>query len=103
MNDRPDDPDPQDPAENICEIGRRAERKRRARARPERPVWFGLGMFGLVGWSVAVPTLIGVALGLWLDAEFETGARWTLALLLGGVALGCLNALYWVSRESRDE
>jgi len=25
-------------------------------------VWFGLGMFGIIGWAVAIPTLIGVAL-----------------------------------------
>jgi predicted F0F1-ATPase subunit len=32
-------------------------------------VWFGLGMMGLIGWSVAVPTLLGAALGLWLDSR----------------------------------
>jgi ATP synthase protein I len=32
-----------------------------------RTVWFGLGMMGLIGWSVAIPTLLGAALGLWLD------------------------------------
>lgn len=82
-------------------IGRRAERKLQARKTRERGVWFGLGMFGLVGWAVAVPTLIGVALGLWLDASLASERSWTLALLLGGVALGCINAWYWVSRESR--
>ena len=30
-------------------------------------VWFGLGMMGLIGWSVVVPTLLGAALGIWLD------------------------------------
>jgi ATP synthase protein I len=59
-------------------------------------------MFGMVGWAVAVPTLIGVAVGLWLDRVAPSDElSWTLAMLLAGVALGCANAWYWVSRESR--
>jgi ATP synthase protein I len=86
------------------EVGRKAERKREARRNaPERSAWFGLGMFGLVGWSVAIPTLAGVALGLWLDSLFPGRASWTLTFLLVGVALGCLNAWYWVRQESRRE
>ena len=45
-------------------VGRKAERKLRARRTGRRGVWFGLGMFGLVGWAVALPTVVGVALGL---------------------------------------
>jgi ATP synthase protein I len=84
-------------------VGRKAERKRRARQRGRRGVWFGLGMFGLVGWAVALPTLAGAALGLWLDTRFRSRVSWTLTLLLVGVLLGALNAWFWVSRESRDE
>lgn len=80
-----------------------AGRKLRARRAGRRGVWYGLGMFGLVGWAVAVPTVIGVALGLWIDARVEGTISWTLALLLAGVALGCLNAWFWVRRESRDD
>jgi ATP synthase protein I len=84
-------------------VGRKAERKLRARRRGRRGVWFGLGMFGLVGWAVALPTVAGVALGLWLDARFPSRVSWTLSLLLVGALLGSLNAWYWVTRESRDE
>lgn len=83
-------------------IGRKAERKLRARRTGRRGVWFGLGMFGLVGWAVALPTVAGVALGLWLDARFPSRVSWTLTLLLIGALLGSLNAWYWVKRESRD-
>lgn len=78
-------------------------RKLRARSEKDRGVWFGLGMFGLVGWSVAVPTLMGVALGAWVDRTWESTASWTLTGLLVGVAVGCLNAWYWIKRESRRE
>lgn len=85
------------------QIARGARRKRRSREKGRRKVWFGLGMFGLVGWAVAVPTLAGVALGLWLDARSGGGTEWTLTMLLAGVGLGCLNALWWVSRESKGD
>jgi len=78
------------------EIGRKAQRKLRARRERDRGVWFGLGMFGLIGWSVAIPTVGGIALGLWLDSVFGSGISWTLSLLVVGVGLGCLNAWYWV-------
>jgi ATP synthase protein I len=60
-------------------------------------------MFGLVGWSVAIPTLIGVAVGVFIDKRFDTRYSWTLMLLLIGVIVGCLNAWYWVKRESSRE
>ena len=81
-------------------VGERAERKRRARAEGRPSAWFGLGMFGLIGWSVAIPTLAGVALGLWLDDRYPGDVSWTLTFLIIGVALGCLNAWYWVKQES---
>jgi ATP synthase protein I len=86
------------------EVQRSAVRKQRSRAQPRRSAWFGLGMFGLVGWSVAIPTLIGVALGLWLDRRWPSEASWTLTFLFLGVVLGCLNAWYWIRQESdRDD
>jgi ATP synthase protein I len=83
------------------EVGTRAERKLRARQETHRGIWFGLGMFGVVGWSVAIPTVICVAIGVWLDRAHPGGRSWTLTLLFVGIALGCLNAWLWVSRERR--
>ena len=81
------------------EIARKTERKLKARGEGDRSVWFGLGMFGLVGWSVAVPTILGVALGLWIDARLHDRISWTLTFLIIGLALGCLNAWLWIKRE----
>ncbi len=80
-------------------VGDAERRKVRARRRREDTVWFGLGAFGLVGWSVALPMLACLALGLWLDSHFEQRFSWTLTLLFVGIVLGCLNAWYWLSRE----
>ena len=79
------------------------ERKLDARRRPAPAVWFGLGMFGLVGWSVAIPTLLATAIGVWIDAHWPSRYSWTLMLLFLGLALGCWNAWAWVRRESGRE
>lgn len=81
------------------QVGARASRKLKARRRGTPGVWSGLGMMGLIGWSVVVPTLLGAGLGLWLDQRYPGGRSWTLALLVAGLSIGCLNAWHWVTRE----
>jgi ATP synthase protein I len=83
------------------EVGAKAARKLKARRNPTPGVWFGLGMMGLIGWSVVVPTLLGAALGIWLDNRHPGGHSWTLALLVAGLAIGCLNAWHWVAKEDK--
>ena len=82
-------------------VARQAARKLKARRDGAPGVWSGLGMMGLVGWSVVVPTLLGAALGLWLDQRHAGTHSWTLALLVAGLTLGCLNAWRWVDKEDR--
>ena len=83
-----------------AQIGAKAARKLKAR-NSTQGVWFGLGMMGLVGWSVVVPTLLGAALGLWLDQHHPGKHAWTLALLVVGLAIGCANAWFWVAKEEK--
>ncbi|MEM5788596.1 MAG: AtpZ/AtpI family protein [Syntrophobacteraceae bacterium] len=82
-------------------VAEKEARKLRARREDDRGVWYGLGMMGLIGWSVAIPTLVGIAIGIWIDVRWPSRFSWTLMLLFLGVVLGCLNAWYWVSRESK--
>ena len=44
------------------EVGAKAARKLKAQRNAPAGIWFGLGMMGLIGWSVAIPTLLGAAL-----------------------------------------
>lgn len=83
------------------EINTKATRKLRAQRNVTKTVWFGLGMMGLIGWSVAIPTLLGAMLGLWLDKNYPAGRSWTLALLVAGLCIGCFNAWHWVAKEDR--
>ncbi len=83
------------------QIGVKAARKLKALRNPKPGVWFGLGMMGLIGWSVTVPTLLGAALGIWLDKHHPGIHSWTLALLVAGLTIGCLNAWHWVANEEK--
>lgn len=88
------------------EVVKKERRKIRGLRQQDKTVWFGLGMFGVVGWSVAIPTLIGTALGLWIDRTWPSQYSWALMLLILGVLVGCMNAWYWVRRggvEPEDE
>jgi ATP synthase protein I len=83
----------------LKQVAAKAARKQSAQRAGTRTVWFGLGMMGLIGWSVTVPTLLGVMLGAWLDRHHPGAHSWTLSLLLAGLIVGCANAWHWVSRE----
>ncbi len=82
-------------------VGDKAKRKLKAQRKPPN-VWSGLGMFGLIGWSIVAPTLAGAALGIWLDQHYSQSFSWTLSLLLLGLVIGCLLAWQWVNKEHKD-
>ena len=86
----------------VRKVGAKAARRAKAQRDPSPGVWFGLGMVGLIGWSVAVPTLLGAALGIWLDNRHPGTHSWALSLLIVGLALGCLNAWRWIANEDRE-
>ena len=100
MSDQPKVP-PKDAPDLAGQVGIKADRKLRARRNGAPGVWLGLGMMGLIGWSVAIPTVLGAALGLWLDDRYPGKLSWTLALLMAGLAIGCLNAWRWVANEDK--
>lgn len=90
---------PEDPLAR--RIGHRAARRRQARRHRDGSTWFGLGMYGMVGWSITIPTLLGVAAGLWIDARWPSRYSWTIMLMVAGLLIGCWNAWYWISLEQR--
>jgi ATP synthase protein I len=81
------------------EIGSQEARRLLARRPGATAIWSGFGMFGLIGWSVAGPTLLGALLGMWLDKHHSGGHSWTLALLVAGLCLGIMSAWHWVAKE----
>lgn len=84
------------------QIASKSDRKIKAR-KENKNIWFGLGTFGMVGWSVAIPSVLGIALGVWIDTHIDSKYSWTLMFLIIGVALGCFNAWYWITKESQSD
>lgn len=82
------------------EVGDRAERlKRRREAEQRRSTWFGLAVFGTVGWYIAIPTVLGAFLGVYLDANYPSERNYTIMLVLTGLVLGGVMAGFWMERE----
>lgn len=82
-------------------VGEKEERRIVAQ-HEKKSVWAGLGLFGMIGWSVAVPTLLGAALGVWLDRKYKVNFSWTLSMLITGLMLGCLVAWNWIQKENKE-
>ncbi len=100
MNDRPNGKAAKSDQAFTEQVGAQEARKLEARRNPTQ-VWFGLGMMGVIGWSVAVPTVLGASLGVWLDNRHPGSHSWTLSLLVAGLVLGCFNAWHWVAKEDK--
>ncbi len=64
--------------------------------------WIGFSTFGLIGWSVIVPTMIGLTVGIWIDQKWPSPISWTLTLTMTGLILGCLSAWIWIKKERKD-
>ena len=83
----------------VRQVASKASRKLRMQRDKSQGVWFGLGMSGLIGWSVAVPTVMGVMAGIWIDSRHPSGHSWTLMLLVIGLLIGCATAWRWVGQQ----
>lgn len=64
-------------------------------------IMFGLNLFGIVGWSISIPTLLGIALGIFLDRRFTHSFSWTLTLLFAGIIIGSFNAWRWIKEKTK--
>ena len=85
------------------QIGRKASRKLRVRADGSPNFWFGLGLLGIVGWTVALPPVLGALLGAWIDQRWPSRYSWTLTLLIVGLVLGCVTTWQWLRKQGRDD
>ncbi|MDD2457573.1 MAG: AtpZ/AtpI family protein [Eubacteriales bacterium] len=86
----------------IQKISADSQRKIRLKQTGADKPWFGMGLMGLVGWSITVPCLLGLVAGVWIDRRWPSPVSWTLMLLAGGIGLGCLNVWYWLGRQADE-
>jgi ATP synthase protein I len=100
MDDRPSIPPRQKPI--AWQVAVEAVRKLKARHDAAQDYWASLGMLGLFGWAVAVPMLLGILIGLWLDHRHPGGHFWTLTLMAAGIVIGCFHAWLWINKEVKE-
>jgi ATP synthase protein I len=75
----------------LREVSAKSESLKRADAE-KGAFWTSITILGVVGWSVAIPSLAGIALGLWLDQRWPSRFPWSITFLFAGLAFGCLTA-----------
>jgi len=72
-------------------VARFDRRRRRWKAEGPRALAVALAVIG-IGWMIAIPAVVGFAVGHWLDRRFETGVAFAAGLGALGLALGCYSA-----------
>ncbi|MFW6286483.1 MAG: AtpZ/AtpI family protein [Candidatus Sumerlaeota bacterium] len=82
------------------EAERKQRRKITGRREKGKSPWFWFGMMGTVGWSVAIPAVVGTLIGVWIDKRFGGTKSWALMGLAAGMTLGILVAWGWVKQSS---
>jgi len=81
-------------------IERQAERQQRAER--ERPTLLSQTIYiGTLGLLLVIPTVAGAYLGRWIDSMLPGySMRWTLSLLLLGLAVGAVNVYLLIREQS---
>jgi ATP synthase protein I len=102
MDKAPDTEDGTPETEFSRSVGQHEQRMLRARRAGPTPVYSGFAMFGIIGWSIAAPTLLCTLLGSYLDKRHPDVHSWTLALMVAGLMLGCANAWHWMARQEAE-
>ncbi len=83
-------------------ISDKEERMVRAKAKKGMGTFAWIGMLGIIGWSITIPLLIGIALGRWLEGLFPGKYSFTLMFMFAGLAAGCYSAWRWVEKSYKN-
>ena len=90
------------PGDRLLRAARQAfEREARGREIPEPSLGARLGQIGVLGWTIVLPTLLGLLLGQWLDRTFMSHASgphvfFSATFLILGAAIGYWSAWRWM-------
>ncbi|MBN1675871.1 MAG: AtpZ/AtpI family protein [Kiritimatiellae bacterium] len=76
----------------VSEVQRRRKRREQHEREGDSSFWQSVGMMGTIGWSVSVPTALGVLFGRWLDGRLEAGHVFMVFFMLVGLVVGCVVA-----------
>ncbi|WP_399277005.1 AtpZ/AtpI family protein [Trinickia symbiotica] len=82
---------------------RASKRHERGERDPEPSIGSRLAQIGILGWTIVVPTLAGLALGRWLDRVSGNRILFSAPLLMIGAALGFWFAWKWMHRQQQND
>lgn len=71
-------------------MGQRASTPPLAKSETKSTVWMMVATFGNTTWRMFVPVLIGIAIGYWVDATFETRYGAIIGACIGLIPAGLL-------------
>jgi ATP synthase protein I len=85
--------------EFVSEVRTRRRRLEKHEREGDSSFWQSVGMMGTIGWSVSVPTALGVLLGRWIDSRLESAHVFMVFCMLVGLVAGCITAWRMVSEK----
>ncbi|NLY16499.1 MAG: ATPase F0F1 [Gammaproteobacteria bacterium] len=88
--------------DSLQQMQRQAKSMARMRKRSNYSPLMGLGAFGVIGWSVTLPSVAGAFVGMWLERVAPQRFSWPLALLLAGLVFGLLMAFVWLQQQQKQ-
>jgi ATP synthase protein I len=98
---------PREPEPAVDALARAAreavQRKRHAEREPEPSLGSRLAQIGILGWTIVLPTLLGLVIGHWLDRHFATRVFFSAPLLMVGAAIGLWSAWKWMHRQTTQD
>ena len=88
----PGDPSSPKSERFLSAVKTRADRRELEAGYRDRGFWTGVGVMGLVGWSVILPAVLGAYLGILLDRQLSLHRIFSGIFVVVGLCLGCWNA-----------
>ena len=83
----------------LSEVQRRRERHEEYVRDGDSSFWQSVGMMGTIGWSVSIPTALGVLLGRWLDGRLDSAHVFMVFFMLAGLITGCVTAARMIKEK----
>jgi len=83
----------------LSAVKSRRERRERHKREGDPAFWGSVGMMGTIGWSVSIPTALGVLFGRWLDGRLDSAHVFMVFFMLVGLGLGSFTAWRMISEK----
>lgn len=83
----------------LTEVRARKERREKYEREGDSSFWHSVGMMGTIGWSVSIPTALGLLAGRWMDGRLDSDNVFLVFGMLIGLIAGCVTAWRMVSEK----